>query len=142
MCIDIYICSELRHFIFVFKFWFFGRRKKRRSIKMASLRPVLNKQHSSGGSHRRNSSNSTSANNHAAFGNNKFRVRTFRASTAPSSSQCDPNNGGGSSKKTPSSNVSTTAAVTTNLTEIKLVKYPFMQVWNETLFTYLCIKRY
>ena len=89
---------------------------------MASLRPVLNKQHSSGGS-RRNSSNSTSANNHAAFGNNKFRVRTFRASTAPSS-QCDPNNGGGSSKKTPSSNVSTT----TNLTEIKLVKYPFMQV--------------
>ena len=106
---------------------------------MASLRPVLNKQHSSGGSHRRNSSNSTSANNHAAFGNNKFRVRTFRASTAPSS-QCDPNNGGGSSKKTPSSNVSTTAAVTTNLTEIKLVKYPFMQVRNE-LFLFVCITK-
>ena len=137
MCIDIYICSELRHFIFVFKFWFFGRKK--RGIKMASLRTVLNKQHSGGS--RRNSSNSSTANNHAAFGNNKFRVRTFRASTAPSS-QCDPNNGGGSSKKTPSSNVSTTAAVTTNLTEIKLVKYPFMQVWNETLFTYLCIKNW
>ena len=105
---------------------------------MASLRPVLNKQH------RRNTSNSTEKwNNHgAAFGNNKFRVRTFRASATNSSGessaiQCDSNTGG-SSKKTPSSTNAVTGGGGTNLTEIKLVKYPFMQVRNELfLFVYL-----